>query len=193
MGSNPTLSAIPAPLKLHILWRPDAAWQAVRAAEPGWRRSLFGHVAPLALLPAISWPVGHALDPIGPQALEVAALAVSFAVTFLLCVATVVLAAAAIHLLAPVFGVARRWDAAMAVAAYASTPVLVAAPLLFSAVLTIIVVVAFFHACVLCSQGVRHVLGCRGEDASLYVAAVGFVSGIAGLILGGLSGAAGIL
>jgi hypothetical protein len=71
--------------------------------------------------------------------------------------------------------------------------VLLASPLLASAVLTILVIVALFHACFLCGIGVRRVLGCRGEDAAMYVAAVGFVSVLAGLLLGGLSSAAGIL
>jgi len=40
---------------------------------------------------------------------------------------------------------------------------------------------------------VQRLLGCRSEDAALYVAAVGFVSAIAGLVLGGLSSAVGFL
>jgi predicted permease len=80
-----------------------------------------------------------------------------------------------------------------AIAAYSSVPVFLASPLLASPTLTILVIAAFFHSCVLCSLGLRRLLGCRSEDAAMYVAATGFVSGVAGLILGGLSGAAGIL
>jgi hypothetical protein len=172
-----TLSAITTLLNspsLQILWRPEEAWDAVRNAVPTWHRSLFGLVAPLALLPAIAWPIGYG------------------AVTFCLCVTTVCVVAAVIYALAPLFSTARQWDGAMAVAAYSSVPVFLASPLLAWATLTILVVVAFFHACMLCAVGLRRVLGCR-DDAAMYVAAVGFVCGIAGLVLGGLSSAVGIL
>ena len=115
------------------------------------------------------------------------------AVTFFLCLATVAIAAAAIHVLAPHFSAERHWDGAMAVAAYSSVPVFIASPLLASATLTIVLVVAFFHSCVLCAIGMRRVLGCPSEETAMYVAAVGFVCGLAAMILGGLSSAAGIL
>ena len=162
------------------------------AFDPGWLHSLAGLVVPLALLPAIAWPIGHALDPIGPDA-TARSLTASFAITLAFSVAAVVVAAGAIYALAPVFSVQRQWRRAMAVAAYSSVPVFLASPLLAWPTLTILVVAAFFHACVLCSFGLRRLLHCRSEDAAMYVAAAAFVSGIAGLILGGLSGAAGIL
>lgn len=178
---------------LRLLWRPEQTWDDLRSAAPRWWRVLSGVVAPLALVPAVAWPLGHASDPIGPGAVAARALAVSFGSTYAFCIATVLVAAAAIHVLAPVFSAERNWDRAVSVASYSSVPVLLASPLLASATLTILVVLAFFHACFLCGIGLRRVLGCRGEDAAMYVAAVGFVSGIAGLVLGGLSSAAGIL
>jgi len=194
VGSNPTLSAIPGPLNLllRILWRPDEGWEAVGAVNPGWLRSLFGVVVPLAVLPALAWPIGHALDPIGPDA-TAHSLTASFALTFAFSVAAVIVAAAAIYALAPVFSVRRHWQHAMAVAAYASVPVFLASPLLALPTLTILVVAAFFHSCVLCGYGLRQLLRCRSEDAALYVAAAAFVAGLAGLVLGGLSSAVGIL
>jgi hypothetical protein len=159
---------------LRLLWRPEQTWDAVRTAVPKWQRALSRIVAPLALIPAIAW---------WP----------SFGSTFAFCIATVLLVAGAIHVLAPLFSVTRDWDRAVAVAAYSSVPVFLASPLLASPTLTILVVAAFFHACFLCGIGLRRLLGCRSEDAAMYVAAVGFVSAVAGLMLGGLSGAAGIL
>jgi hypothetical protein len=158
---------------LQLLWRPEQAWDAVRSAAPKWHRSLFGIVAPLALIPAATWP--------------------SFGSTFAFCMATVLLASGAIYVLAPLFSAPRDWDRAVTVASYSSLPVFLASPLLASAVLTILVIAAFFHACFLCGIGLRRVLDCRGEDAAMYVAAVGFVSAVAGLLLGGLSSATGIL
>ena len=178
---------------LRLLWRPEEAWDAVRSSMPRWRRVLCGIVAPLALLPAAAWPLGHVANPIGPGEVTARSLAVSVGGTFAFCVATVLVVAAAIYVLAPLFSSQRDWNGAVAVASYSGVPVLLASPLLASAVLTILVIVALFHACFLCGIGVRRVLGCRGEDAAMYVAAVGFVSVLAGLLLGGLSSAAGIL
>lgn len=178
---------------LRLLWRPEETWDAVHSDVPEWQRVVGGVVAPLALLPATAWPFGHAADPIGPGEVTARTLAVSFASTFAFCVASVLLLAAAIYLLAPVFSSRRSWDRAAAVAAYSTVPVFLVSPLLSSAVLTILVIIALFHACFLCAIGLRRVVGCPGEDAALYAAAAGFVSVLAGLLLGGLSGAAGIL
>jgi len=163
-----------------ILWRPEPTWDAVHAAAPDWRRSILRVVAPLALVPALAWPLGSNL-------------AASFFRTFSFCIATVLIAAAAIYALAPLFSTERHWDRAVAVAAYSSAPVFLASPLLAWPTLTILVIAAFFHACFLCGIGVRRLLGCRHDDAAMYVAAAGFVSGLAGLVLGGLSSAFGIL
>ena len=178
---------------LRLLWRPEQAWDAVQSTVPKWQRPLCGLVVPLALLPAAAWPLGHAADPIGPGSVAALSLALSAAGTFAFCILTVVVVAAAIYALAPLFSAQRSWDRAMAVASYSSVPVFLASPLLASAVLTILVIAAFFHTCFVCGIGLRRVVGCRGEDSALYVAAVGFVSALAGLLLGGLSGAAGIL
>ena len=181
-------------LVLRIIWGPREAWLAVRSADPGWQRSLLGHAAPLAFIPALGWPLGDALDPAGPAAVASASsLAAAAITTFVLCLATVVVVAGAIYALAPEFGAPRHWNRAVAVAAYSSTPVLLAVPLLASATLTILFIASLFHACLLCGLGLQRLVGCRGEDAAMYVAAVGFVAGIAGLVLGGLSSAVGIL
>ena len=189
LSATPKLR-IPA---LRILWRPEEAWEAVRAAAPCWQRSLFGLAAPLSLVPAIAWPIVHALDPIGPDGASARSLTVSSGTTFAFCLAAVLLVAAAIYALAPVFSAARNWDRAMATAVYSAVPVFLASPLLASAVLTILFIVALFHACFLCAIGLRRLLGCRSEDAAMYVAAVGFVSGFVAFVLGGLSSAAGFL
>ncbi len=178
---------------LRIVWRPEEGWQAVLAVHPGWLHSLFSQAVPLSLLPAVAWPLGHALDPIGPQAVSVASLAASSIATFGLCVATSLLGAAAIYVLAPLFEVRRQWDRAMAVATYSATPLLLAAPLLVSATLTILVVVALFHSCLLCSLGLQRLLRCRREDAPMYVAAVAMAVVLSGLVLGGLASSIGLL
>jgi hypothetical protein len=178
---------------LRIVWRPEQGWQAVLAFHPDWLHSLLSQAVPLSLLPAVAWPLGHALDPIGPQVVSVASLAASCLATFGLCVATVLLAAAAIYVLAPFFEVQRQWDGAMAVAAHSATPLLLASPLLVSATLTILVVVALFHSCLLCTLGLQRLLRCRRDDAPMFVAAVAMAVVLSGLVLGGLASSTGLL
>src|SRR4051812_3036240 len=88
---------------LTIIFRPERAWQAVRAAHPRWYASLLVQVLPFSVLCAIGWP-------------SIATVIVSLL--------SVVLLGLGFFVLAPWFEVARSWDRSIAVAAYASTPVL---------------------------------------------------------------------
>ena len=171
MGSNPTLSAIhPFLPSLGIIFRPTRAWLALRAARPGWAASLFVQVLPFALLWLLAWP------------------SVS---TVLLVLAVVAVLALGFFILAPWFDARRSWDGSMAVAAYASTPVLATWLLLVYPPLMVLPVAALLHAFALSCLGVQHVLYCRSSEAELFVAGTWIFSAVATLALGGLCSAAG--
>jgi hypothetical protein len=157
---------------LSIIYRPTHAWQAVRAARPTWRASLAIQALPFALLCAIPWP------------------AVSTVVLALVCV---VMLALGFFVLAPWFDVPRSWDGSMAVAAYASTPVLASWFLLVFPVFAVLPVVALLHCFSLCYLGVQQVLGCRESEAAMLVAAAWVLSGFASMLVGGLCSAAGLI
>lgn len=144
----------------------------MRAARPGWAASLGVQVLPFALLCALAWPgVGTVLISLG----AVLTLGLGF------------------FLLAPWFDVARSWDRSLAVAAYASTPVLLSWSLLLYPPLMILPIVALLHCFALCYLGVQHVLECRESEAALFVAAAWIFSAVGSMLLGGLSSAAGLL
>jgi Yip1-like protein len=173
VGSNPTLSATtPILPSLSIVYRPTTTWQAVRAARPGWAASLLVQVLPFALLCAVAWP--------------------SFGTVVLTLVAVVILALA-FFVLAPVFDVARSWDRSMALAAYASTPVLLSWFLLVFPPFMVVPVAALIHCFALCYLGVQQLLECRESEAAMFVAAAWVLSAIAGMLLGGLCSAAGLI
>ena len=173
MGSNPTLSAIRLLLpSLSIIYRPTRTWQAVRDARPGWLVCMMVQVLPFALLCALAWP---------------------FVSTVVLAVVAVLMLAFAFFALAPWFGVARSWDRATAVAAYASTPVLAAWCLLVVPAFVIIPVIALLHSFAIAYVGVQEVLGCKEGEAALFVAAAWVASAVQSMVLGGLCGAAGFL
>jgi hypothetical protein len=173
VGSNPTLSATTTILpSLRIIYRPTAAWQAVRTARPSWLASLGVQVLPFALLCALAWP------------------RVS---TVLVSLAAVTTLGLGFFLLAPWFGVARSWDRSVAIAAYASTPVLLAWFLLLFPPFIVLPTVALLHCFALCYLGVQHVLECRESEAALFVAAAWIFSAVGSMLLGGLCSAAGLL
>jgi hypothetical protein len=144
----------------------------VRAARPRWPVSLAVQVLPFALLCALAWP------------------GVS---TVLVALAAVLTLGLGFFLLAPWFEVARSWDRSLAVAAYASTPVLLSWCLLLYPPLMILPIVALLHCFALCYLGVQHVLECRESEAALFVAAAWIFSALGSMLLGGLCSAAGLL
>jgi len=144
----------------------------VRAAVPRWPVSLAVQVLPSALLCALAWP------------------RVS---TVLISLAAVTTLGIAFFVLAPVFGVARSWDRSVAVAAYASTPVLLSWFLLLYPLLMILPIVALLHCFALCYLGVQQVLDCRESEAAMFVAAAWVFSTVSSMLVGGLFSAAGLL
>jgi hypothetical protein len=114
-------------------------------------------------------------------------------VTVVLALAAVTVLASGFFVLAPWFDVRRSWDGSMAVAAYASTPVLVAWLLLAYPPLVVLPVAALLHAFALSCLGVQHVLDCKSSEAELFVAGAWFFSTVGSVLLGGLCGAAGFL
>jgi len=180
---------------LRIVFRPRAAWAAVRAADPPWSRSLLRYVLPIALLPATAWPLGQAASGqlAGSQSTLPAALAAGFTATLALSLACVLLLALGIYLLAGFFRSTRSWNKSVAISAYSSTPVLLCGALLFVPILAIASVGALIHGLVLCSLGLNEVLGCRDEDCAAYVASAAVFTGAASVALGALCSAAGLI
>jgi hypothetical protein len=165
-----------------VLFRPTAGWAAVRAGDPSAARSFFGTALPLALFPAIAWPLGKDL-PFLP----------SFSSTVLLSLSSVLLLACGVYLLAGFFGAERSWRRSASVATYATSPVFLSGALLVVPVLVIASVLAFVHYLVLCSGGVQTVLQCREEDAPGFVAAASVFAGAMSMALGALCSAAGLI
>jgi hypothetical protein len=175
-----------------IVFRPRLTWEALGRDVPSWSRSLGRHALPLALVPAVAWPVGRWLA--GTSTLSgTRELAGAFLATVLLTLASLLIVALAIYVLAPFFEVPRQWNRSVAVAAYSSTPVLLAGALLFNPVLIIASVAAFLHGLVLCSVGMNVLLGCRDSDTAAYVAAVSVLSLVGSMALGALCSAIGLI
>lgn len=157
---------------LRIIYRPDSALRAIGAAPPRWYASLLVQVLPVSVLCTIAWP-------------KVSTVFISLAAVTLL--------GLGFFVLAPWFEVARSWERSLAIAAHASTPVLLSGVLLLYPPLMVLPVVALLHCFALCYLGVQRVLKCRESEAALLVAAAWVFSAVAAMLVGGLCSAAGLI
>lgn len=168
-------------------WRvivdPRAAWREL-GADGAAARPVLAFAVPMALLPATGWSLR-------PGEFALADRLGAFAMTYVLVLAMVVALAAAIHLVAPMYGIPRRWRAALAVAAYGSAPILACGPLFVSPLLAAVGVFAMLHCLYLYWTGLQDVMHCRRGDAAEYVAITFMLSSVLAGIAGALCSAAG--
>ncbi len=167
----------------------------MKVADPRWEDSLLRYAGPLAVFAGLGWPLARAVadTPYAGPGLTAFAAATSFVTVVAFSLATVTVLAVALYLPAPVFGVHRNWDRAMAVAAHASTPVFATSALLVFPTLAIISIVAVFHCFALCALGLERLLDCRESESAMYVACSCAITGVASMLLGALCSAAGVI
>jgi len=169
-----------------ILLHPQATWSEIRKEDPGWTKAFFAYACPLALLPAVTWPLGRAWQG-APESVLASALA-----TFLLGLACVILLACGFYVLAPLFAAARNWRRSLALACYASTPVFLCGAVLIVPLLVIASVGAFLYGLGICSAGIPVMLDCKG-DVAAYLASASVFFGASSMALGALCSAIGLI
>jgi len=175
-----------------LLSSPDAAWAAIAAERPAVRRVLLGYAVPMSLLPALAWVAGSLLFPhdIGGAAgaRTPAEIVVSGAWTFTGSLLTVLLLAGSLVLVAPAYGVGRRWGDAIRVAAYGLTPIWVVGLFMVKPMLVILLVAGALHCCFVLPPGVHVLLAVRSDEAAEYAAASAFATILGTMAFGGLFG-----
>lgn len=179
-----------------VLW-PNDEWRAISNEVPRPLALLTGFVVPLACIPAASWSVGLAVfggkgvvarDSTSPSVGEI----VNGGLQALMgSVASILLVAAALFVLAPLFARPRNWPRAFQVAVYSSSPVLLAGVLLILPDLVFALMVAAVHSFYLQYLGVQYVLGAKEGDAAEYVALVIVLVIMGSTLLGALSAMTG--
>ena len=163
-----------------MLVHPRQAWDEIAARRDGAGKTLVSTGFPLATLPAAGWALRL-------QDLAPAARIESFAMTFAAAMGTFASLAAAIHLIAPAYGVKRRWSHAVAVSVHGSTPVLACGLLFAWPLLTAVGVIAMLHCFYLYYLGLQRVVGCRASDAAEFTA----ISFLVSMVIAGTIGAMG--
>lgn len=176
---------------LQLLCRPAAAFADISRAGHSPGHVMRAHLLPLSLIPPLAWGVG----PMTPGAYDVASRSAASAVvmTWILCVASVVLLAAAFWTVMPQYGQGRDWKGAFAVAAYSATPVLLAGVFLAIPALMPALLAAGLHALALQHRGVQSILIISAEDAPEFVAVSNLLLLLSSSVLGAGLAAVGIL
>ena len=188
----------------NFLVHPLAAWQALGGATRAWYRPLIFYVLPLALLPALGWALGTAYFPIADsiasnpvaQASGISFVAAMFALVVkivVLYLTSVVLLAIAIFLVSPIYRVTTDWTRTVEVAAYGSTPLLLAGALMLWPILIVVSLAAPMPSCYLVYLGLQIRLGCRHGEAIGLVAVAMVLAIVMSLFLGAAMGALGFL
>jgi hypothetical protein len=179
------------PSLYEVIFRPATAWGPLLAVDPPWTTPLLRVALPLSVLPAFAWPIGQAAS--GDASWAPGAMAGSFVSTAVFAIATILLLAAGFYVLAGFFDLQRQWGRSVALAAYASSPVLLSGALLVMPVLVIACLVACLHCFALCYLGAQRLLGCSESDAAFYVAAAWMFMLVSSMLAAGLCSAAGLI
>lgn len=179
---------------------PSDEWRVVSREEPRAIPLLGKFVIPLSCIPAGSWALGLYL--FGPEAVpelargqasSITQIAHSASVTFFGSLISVALLAAALALLAPLFGRPRALSRAFQVAAYSSAPVLLAGVVLVVPTLVFALMVAALHSFFLLYGGVHYVLGAKEDVAAEFVALTVMLLILASSLLGAFGGWLGVV
>jgi hypothetical protein len=178
-----------------LVLTPAGEWEAIRAEGPAWQDSLGAYALPLALLPALGWASGLALNPVDDPRMVggAAGFALSFVQTLTLSVLNVGVLALGFYLLLPLYDLRRDWNAAAAVAAYGSTPVLLSGILLVVPVLVMVSLLGLMHCFYLYYLGVHRVLGSRPSEATGFVAAGCVFTVFVSALIAALASALGVI
>jgi hypothetical protein len=178
---------------------PNDEWQAIREEAPDSVAIFRSFVLPLAGVPAVCWMLNQLLfadseGRVRAGAASVPAQAVQAGLTvFAGALLSVILLAASIYVLAPLFSRPRDWPRALQVASYSNAPVLLGGVFLLLPDLAMVLLLAAFHSAYLVYAGLQTVLEVKEDRAAEYVALGTVILIAASTLLGALGSALGIL
>ncbi len=158
-----------------VVSHPRETWPSIRAERLTPLALVVLYVVPLSLVPAVAWMLGvlrggyYIVIPGFGETVPLERIATAGALLVVVSVFSVAVLAATFWLLAPLYGVRRNIGDAFKVAAYGTTPLWVAGPVLIVPTLTLFMAAAVFHALYLYVSGLEEVLGVPTSDAAEFV------------------------
>lgn len=182
-----------------VVARPRETWPAIAAERLAPVPLLVVYVVPLSLVPAVAWMIGvlrggyYIVIPGFGETVPMQRIVTAGILVVVASVFSVAVLAAAFWLFAPLYGVQRSINRAFKVAAYGTTPVWVAGPVLMVPTLTLFMAAAAFHALYLYVSGLEEVLGVSPGDGAEFVGIAMVLLIAASILLGAALSIAGVL
>lgn len=180
---------------VYLMFRPSAEWNVIAKEATSVDVLLRSYIIPLGLLAPIAAAIGmntfdREWDSIHGYAVPSGQIFAASATTFFIIVGSIFVLAAIFVLIAPMFGGARDYLAALKVATYGSIPMLLAGATLLLPIMALIGLVGLCHTLYLLAMGARHVLnvppGEVAEFIGISVLLLSFVSVLGGAAAGTL-------
>jgi len=183
---------------VYLIFRPTAEWDLIASEQTSVDALLRHYILPLALLAPIATVIGmktfdRAWDPVHGYLVPADQILAAGVATYFATVGSIFVLAAIFVVIAPMFGAARDYLAALKVATYGAIPVMLAGATLLLPVMAVVATVGLCHSLFLLWVGVRRVLnvprGAQAEFVGISVVLLTFVS----VLIGAAASAVGLL
>jgi hypothetical protein len=181
-----------------LIFRPTAEWDLIAGEKTTVDSLLRSYILPLALLAPVATVIGmttfdRAWDPVHGYLVPSDRILATGATTYFATVGSIFALATIFVVIAPMYGGARDYLAALKVATYGAIPVMLAGATLLLPVMAIVTLVGLCHTLVLLWIGVQRVLnvprGAQVEFVGISLVLLTFVS----VLIGAAAGAIGLL
>ena len=183
---------------VYLIFRPTAEWDLIASEPTSVDALLRRYILPLALLAPTATVIGMKTfdrdwDPVHGYLVPADQIFAAGAATYFAIVGSIFVLAAIFAIIAPMFGAARDYLAALKVATYGSIPVMLAGATLLLPVMAIVTMVGLCHSLFLLWLGARRVLnvpaGAQAEFVGISIVLLTFLS----VLVGAAASAVGLL
>jgi hypothetical protein len=174
---------------VYLIFRPTAEWDLIAREPTSVDRLLRSYILPLALLAPIATVIGMKTfdrdwSPVHGYLVPADRILAAGATTYFAIVGSIFLLAAIFVAIAPMFGAARDYLAALKVATFGSIPVMLAGATLLLPVMAMVTMVGLCHSLFLLWLGARRVLnvpaGAQAEFVGISIVMLTFLSVLVG-------------
>lgn len=183
---------------VYLIFRPTAEWDLIAGEQTTVDTLIRAYIVPLALLAPIATAIGmktfdREWDPVHGFLVPADQIFAASAATFFAIVGSIFALAAIFALIAPLFGAARDYLAALKVATYGAIPVLLAGATLLLPVMALVGLVGLCHTLYLYWLGARRVLHIPSAAGTEFIGISLILLTFLSAVVGAAAGAVGLL
>jgi len=183
---------------VYIIFRPKAEWDRIASETTSVDALLRHYILPLAMLAPIATVIGMKVfdrtwDPAHGYMVPGDQIFAAGAATYFAIIASIFALAGIFVLIAPMFGTARDYLAALKVATYGAIPVLLAGATLLLPAMVVVGMAGLCHTFYLFWLGVRRVLGVPAGGGAEFVGISMVLLSFVSVLAGAAAGAIGLI